>query len=132
MKQFVPFEQRSASLKSWHKRAQLFRLAGKTTHGKRRQRRVYRTESDRQEAERKRSLDRYYERALANHLEGKTTRGVARVYRLNKMDRLILSAEFDGLAAVLAECFPQLPPKAQAKVVELAGRLAELKGKVVL
>jgi hypothetical protein len=68
---------------------------------------------------------------LRHQLEGLSTRGTPRVYRLNKLDRVVLAADFDALAALLAECYENLPVRAQAKVLELACRMAELKRRFV-
>ncbi len=127
MNQRVPFEQRSRSLRSWHQRAQAFRLRGLTTHGKPRQRNDYRTADERIAAAQRHNRDKATRRSLRHQLAGLTSRGTPRVYHLTKFDRVVLESDFDALAATLAECFESLPPKAQAKAVELATRLAELK-----
>lgn len=45
-------------------------------------------------------------------------------------DRRLLSAELDAIAAILAECYEDLSPKAKAKSIELATLMAELKKKL--
>jgi len=127
MNQRVAFENRSPSLRLWHRKAAANRLRGLTTHGKPRQRRVYLNASERVQGNRQISLSKYERRALKNQLAGMTTRGTPRVYRLNRFDRVVLEADFDALAGLLAECFDSLPPKAQAKAVDLAAHLTELK-----
>lgn len=131
MKQRVPLEHRSASLRYWHRRALEFGRRGLTTHGTRRKRRRnHSTARERRNAERQRSLNRYRALALDNLLAGLTSRGGPRILTLRHLERVLLDAQIVGLANRLAECYGELPPPAQAQVLQLAHHLADLRRKL--
>ncbi|MGA2178819.1 MAG: hypothetical protein ABSH15_04470 [Verrucomicrobiota bacterium] len=124
----VPFEQRSASLRFYHRRAATNLAAGLTAKGLPRQRRRNMlTIRERKLAARDRSANAAAKRILVNKLNGLTIRGTPRVYAVNRGDAWLLKEHVDNLAASLTLCFHDLPPEAQARALELEKHLSAIR-----
>ena len=136
MKQRVPIDSRSASLRHHHRRAISFRAQGLTTKGRPFKRHPnFSSAAKRKEFERRRNLSKWNGLVVQRQLAGLTTRGTAPIYKLmrdySENDSLILAARIDATMAGIGRIFDSLPHAVRAQCVELASHLAAIKRRII-
>jgi len=124
----VAFQDRSASLRFYHRRAARNLAEGLTAKGlpRHRRRNLFASE-DRKLAARDRSATSAAKRILVNKLNGLTTRGTPRVIAVSRGDAWLLKEQIDNLSSALALCFDDLSPHAQARILELENHLSAVR-----
>jgi hypothetical protein len=121
-------EKRSASLRYYHRQAQINMANGLTSTGKVRQRRPNaKTKRERNRMALERSQKAAVKRILVCKMNGLTTRGTPRIIPVNRGDAWILQTQIEKLVRELAACYHDLPPKAQARVIELEKTLSAIR-----
>jgi hypothetical protein len=121
-----------SSLRSYHKRAALFKALGLNAHGTEYRRRQNLKPEERAAHYRKANLDKWHRLSQRRFMAGQTSRGTKRVYSivLPVTDIARLDSEIELLGHELASIYDSLPPTAQARVVALGRSISNLKSRI--
>lgn len=120
------------SLRSYHKRAALYKALGLNSRGQEYKRRPNLQPEERAEHYRRANLEKWHRLSHRRFMAGQTSRGTKRIYMvaLPVTDIALLDSEIDLLGHELASIYDSLPPEAQARVVALGRSIANLKTRI--
>jgi hypothetical protein len=120
---------KSISLRSYHKRAAVFKALGLNSRGREYKRRPNLTPEGRAEHYRRVNREKWHRLCQRRADQGLTSRGGQRIYKITFPvdDLALLECEADLLGQQLARVFESLPPAAQARVIEMGHAMGSLK-----
>lgn len=123
---------KSASLRSYHKRAAIFKALGLNARGQEYKRARNLKPEERAEHYRKANLAKWHRLSQRRFQAGLTSRGGKRVYSivLPVPDIARLDSEIELLGHELASIYDSLPPSAQARVRGLGRSISNLKMRI--
>jgi hypothetical protein len=122
----------NASLRSYHKRAALFKALGLNSRGREYKRRKNLKPEERAAHYQRANLVKWHRLSQRRFHAGLTSRGGKRIYTivLPVADMARLDSEIELLGHELASIYDSLPPTAQARVIALGRSISNLKTRI--